>query len=215
MKTVIYLIRHGESLGNKNRICLGHTDLDLTERGFKQAELTAKQLSDVEISAIYSSDLIRAYNTALPNAEARGLEISTTQALRELYFGEWENRSVVDIIEEYGDMFPVGWRQHFASFTPPGGDSVQVCAERMDNELRALASCHIEEQIIVVSHAAAIRALWGRINCLSPEEASSAISFPSNASYSVIEFDGVADKLIPISYSNDEHLAELITVIPE
>ncbi len=215
MKTTIYLIRHGESLGNVNRICLGHTDLGLTEKGTKQAELTAKRLSDVTVSAVYSSDLIRAYNTAMPHANLRELSIITSQELRELYFGEWENRGVAELISEYGDMFPVGWRQHFASFTPPGGENVQACAVRMERELKRLAFCHLGGQIIIVSHAAAIRALWGRILGLSPEEATSVISFPSNASYSVLEYDAEADRLIPISYSNDEHLAELVTVIPQ
>ena len=67
-KTVIYLIRHGESEGNLKRICLGNTDLGLTEKGREQAEKTAKALSPVDIDAIYSSDLIRAVQTAEPHA---------------------------------------------------------------------------------------------------------------------------------------------------
>ena len=215
MKTIIYLIRHGESVGNVNRICLGHTDLGLTDRGTKQAELTAKRLSDVTVSAVYSSDLIRAYNTAIPHANLRGITVKTSEELRELYFGEWENRAVAELISEYGDMFPVGWRQHFATFTPPCGENVQACAVRMERELKRLAAGHFGEHIIVVSHAAAIRALWGKILGLSPEEATSAISFPSNASYSVLEYDGDCDRLVPLSYSNDDHLAELVTVIPQ
>ena len=63
--TLIYIIRHGESLGNKNRKFLGHTDLDLTDLGYAQALKTAECLASVPFDRIYSSDLIRAYNTAL------------------------------------------------------------------------------------------------------------------------------------------------------
>ena len=51
--TTIYIIRHGESVGNLNRICLGHTDLDLTDLGVEQAKKTADALSDLDFSAIY------------------------------------------------------------------------------------------------------------------------------------------------------------------
>ena len=71
--TKIYLIRHGESIGNLHRICLGHTDLDLTDLGLKQAKKTADALSDVNFAAIYSSDLIRAVHTAEPNAIKRSI----------------------------------------------------------------------------------------------------------------------------------------------
>ena len=50
--TKIYFIRHGESIGNAQQRFLGHTDLDLTELGYKQAEATAEFLSDVKIDKI-------------------------------------------------------------------------------------------------------------------------------------------------------------------
>ena len=54
------MIRHGQSIGNLNRVYLGHTDWDLTELGYKQAELVCEYLKDEKIDIIYSSDLIRA-----------------------------------------------------------------------------------------------------------------------------------------------------------
>lgn len=204
MKTVIYLIRHGESLGNYNKECLGHTDKDLTELGHEQARRTATELSSVLLDEIYSSDLIRAYNTALPHAEIRSMKITTTPLLRELYFGEWEGMRVEDIRNNYGDMFSVGWRRGFGTFTPPGGEYIQDCAERVYNELVRIGGLHLGGNVLVVSHAAAIRALWGKINRLAPEEVCEAYQFPENASYSVIEFED--GELHPVSYSNSAHL---------
>ena len=209
--TKIYLVRHGESIGNLHRICLGHTNLDLTELGLKQAMCTANALSDVNFAAIYSSDLIRAVHTAEPHANMRGLEVCTSDKLRELFFGEWENTSVVYLKEEHHDEFMIGWRQNFGTFTAPNGESVVNMAERMAEELKNIARTHVGCNILVTSHAAAIRALWGKISGYKPSEWADAYPFPTNASYSVLEYEN--GDLRPISYSNDAHLGELITFI--
>lgn len=78
--TILLLVRHGESLGNARREFLGHTNKDLSELGYKQAEKTAEYLSKVKIDAVYSSDLIRAHNTALPHAKLRNLPVNDSAA---------------------------------------------------------------------------------------------------------------------------------------
>lgn len=209
--TRIYLVRHGESVGNLNRICLGHTDLDLTKLGLKQAKCTADALSGVNFAAIYSSDLIRAIHTAEPHAIIRGLKIDTSDNFRELYFGEWENASVAYLKEVHHEEFMIGWRQNFGTFTAPNGESVVQLSERMVTGLKNIACMHMGENILVTSHAAAIRALWGKISGYKPSEWANAYPFPTNASYSILEYgNGV---LKPVSYSNDSHLGEFITFI--
>ena len=209
--TTIYIVRHGESVGNLHRICLGHTNLDLTELGLEQAKKTAEALENVDFAAIYSSDLQRAVHTAEPHAKKRGLEINTSPDFRELYFGNWENASVLMLKEKFHEQFMIGWRQNFGTFTAPEGESVVAMAERMVSGLEKIAALHLDETILVTSHAAAIRALWGKISGYAPSEWAEAFPFPTNASYSVLEYDGVALK--PISYSNDSHLGELVTAI--
>ena len=209
--TTVYVIRHGESVGNLHRICLGHTDLDLTELGLMQVKKTADALENVDFAAIYSSDLIRAVHTAEPHAAKRGLPINTSEDFRELYFGNWENASVLMLKEKFHEQFTVGWRQNFGTFTAPEGESVVRMAERMALGIEKIARMHVGENILLTSHAAAIRALWGRISGFEPSEWADAYPFPTNASYSVLEFDGTSLK--PISYSNDEHLGELVTFI--
>ena len=209
--TKIYVIRHGESVGNLHRICLGHTDLDLTDLGLKQAECTAEALSEVKFDAIYSSDLIRAVHTAEPHAKIRGLEVKTSNNFRELYFGEWENASVAYLKEEHHEEFMIGWRQNFGTFTAPDGESVVHMAERMAEGLKNIARTHVGESILVASHAAAIRALWGKISGYEPSEWAGAYPFSTNASYSVLECENGVLK--PVSYSNDGHLGDLVTFI--
>ena len=209
--TRVYIIRHGESIGNLNRICLGHTDLDLTELGYFQAEKTSIELKDVHFDAIYSSDLMRAVNTARPHAKHRGMEIKITEDFRELYFGDWENSSVDYLKTTFGEMFTVGWRQVFGDFTPPNGESVIHMADRMCTGLKKIAQNHRGGCVLVVSHAAAIRALWGKISGYKPKEWGAANPFPSNASYSIVDITD--DEICPISYSCDKHLAEYSTNI--
>ena len=209
--TRVYVIRHGESVGNLHRICLGHTDLDITDLGVKQAEKTAEALGDVDFAAIYASDLIRAVHTADPHARMRGLEVRTSEDFRELYFGNWENASVLMLKEKFHEQFMIGWRQNFGTFTAPEGESVVNMAARMEEGIKRIAKDHPGQTILLTSHAAAIRALWGKITGHAPSEWADAYPFPTNASYSVLEYDG--EKLIPVSYSNDSHLGELVTFI--
>lgn len=209
--TKIYLVRHGESVGNLNRVCLGHTDLDLTDLGLKQAKCTADALSDIDFAAIYSSDLIRAVHTAHPHAKIRGLDINTSNDFRELYFGEWENASVAYLKEVHHEEFMIGWRQNFGTFIAPNGESVVHMAERMAEGLKNIARMHAGQNILVASHAAAIRALCGKISGYKPSEWAEAYPFPTNASYSVLECENGVLRLI--SYSNDSHLGELVTFI--
>ena len=56
--TVFFLVRHGQSIGNAKREFLGHTDKDLSELGYLQAQKTADLLANERIDVIYSSDLI-------------------------------------------------------------------------------------------------------------------------------------------------------------
>lgn len=204
-KTVIYLVRHGESLGNAKRTYLGHTDLDLSEKGYAQARATANYLKDIKIDAVYSSDLKRAHNTALPHAELRGLEVIDSYNLRELNIGDWEGQPVDTLIRDHYDDFVIGWQQGFGTFTLPGGERVLDGCERMYNEVLRIARENIGKTVLIASHAAVIRALWGKISGIAPENMASETKFPTNASYSIAEYDG--ERIIPLKYSCDDHFS--------
>ena len=81
--TVIYLIRHGETMWNREKRLQGHIDIGLNDVGYQQAERLAKSLVDKKISAIISSDLSRAIDTAKPIALYHQLDLSLDPALRE------------------------------------------------------------------------------------------------------------------------------------
>ena len=208
----IFLVRHGQSIGNAKREFLGHTDKDLSELGYLQAQKTADFLADEKIDIIYSSDLIRAFNTAVPHARKRGMEVIGSRNLRELYAGVWEGMRVEDIIAKYPHEFLDEWRGNFGLSTLPGGESVQGAAERFYAEVIRIAEENKGKRILIAAHAAVIKAFWGKITATPPEKLAAAYDYPTNASVSVFYYDG--KDLVAGEYSHDSHLIELESGLP-
>jgi broad specificity phosphatase PhoE len=206
-KTKIIIVRHGESIGNATRVFLGHTDRDLSERGYLQAARTDEFLADVKIDAVYTSDLIRAYNTALPHAKRRNIEVIPSRELREMYAGDWENLKVDDIIERWEDGFIRGWREQFGVYTIPNGESPLSVADRLFGKISEIARENEGKTVLIGCHAAAIRLFWGKISGIPFENLANAFPYPNNASVSVVYFDG--ERLIPGEYSHDAHLSDI------
>lgn len=203
--TKIILVRHGQSIGNLTRTFLGHTDLDLSEMGYLQAKTTAERLKNEKIDKIYSSDLKRAYNTALFHAKIRNLDVISSVNLREAFAGEWEGKNVDELIEIWGmEMFADQWKARFGLFTFPAGESIKDAGIRFYNEILAISRQNQGKTILIAAHAAVIRAFWAIISGVAWENVADTIPFATNASYSVLTFDG--KKFIPLEYSNDEHL---------
>lgn len=207
-KTKIILVRHGQSIGNMTRTFLGHTDLDLSELGYRQAEATANRLKEEKIDKIYSSDLKRAMNTAIPHAKIRNIEVIPDKLLREAYVGLWEGMLVEDIINKWGsEFFTNEWKNNFGCFTFPGGESVFEAGKRFFNEINKILGENIGKTILISAHAAVIRSFWGIICGVEFNTLATKIPFATNASYSICYFEN--GKIIPFEYSIDEHLADV------
>ena len=209
--TTIVLIRHGQSMANLNMLFAGHFDADLSELGRAQAELTAEEVTKrFKIDRIYSSDLLRAYNTAVPISKKSGIEIIPDKMLREIFAGEWEGRSFDEISEVYKEDFFV-WRNDIGNSRCTGGESTREVGERMLAAMRRIAHDNDGKTVVVATHAAAIRALMaicsGKDFSVMKE-----IPFVTNASYSVLEVNG--DSLAFVEVSRAEHLKEMCTKLP-
>ena len=211
MVTKIYIERHGQTLSNEARVIMGHQNMDLTERGESQAELTAAALKDVDFAAIYSSDLGRTMQTASYHETYHNLKVIPDERLRELYIGEWEGKSLDSLAVDYPELFERYWKTEFGTFVSPGGESVAELVKRIEDELILLAKKHLGETILVVSHGAAIRALYADLYEIPPSEVGVKLPYATNASYSIALYDSESDKLIPVEYSIDGHLAGLKT----
>ena len=161
-KTRLYLIRHGQSIGNLHCTFLGHTDLDLSEKGYLQAELVSEYLKKIPVDRIYSSDLMRAYHTACPTAEKFGLPIETKKELREIFAGEWEGQRFDVLEKKYPESYYI-WCHDTARSHPDGGEKVTDLAARFDAATRAIAEENEGKTVLIFAHATPIRimaCLW-------------------------------------------------------
>lgn len=187
MKTTIYLIRHGESEGNRQKTFLGHTDLDLTDLGRIQAERTAEYLREIPLDVIYSSDLMRAYHTALPTARVKGLEIHPSRELREIYAGEWEGRAFEAIKTEFAADYHV-WLTDIGNAHCTKGESVEMLRDRILSEIKRIAKENEGRSIAVFTHATPIRVVktvWDG----KPLSEMAQTPWASNASVTRVEYE--------------------------
>ena len=103
MKTTLFLVRHGETVDNANKIMQGQTQGQLNDEGVRQAEQLRNQLAATPIDMVVSSDLKRAVDTARIVAEPHGLEVRTTPLLRERDWGSFTGRFIPDL---RGEVWP-------------------------------------------------------------------------------------------------------------
>lgn len=150
MTTTILLVRHGETDWNRERRIQGHTDRPLNETGKAQAEALAEQLAGEPVDAVYSSDLLRAHETARIIARGKGLEVTTVPDLRERDFGTWEG--LTD--EEALLRFPQAQSGHWGDAETP-----EQMGRRVVEALRRIAAGHPGRRVVVVAHGGPLRAL--------------------------------------------------------
>ena len=100
MNTILFLVRHGETVDNANQTMQGQTQGELNERGILQAQELSEEWKDREIDVIVSSDLKRAVDTAAIVAAPHGLEVVKTPLLRERDWGDFTGRYIPDLKNE-------------------------------------------------------------------------------------------------------------------
>lgn len=154
----VYLIRHGEVAWNSENAYVGATDLPLNEHGREQAERLADALKSKEISAVYSSDLSRARETAEIVAGRLGLEVHTDSALREVNYGEWEGLSENEIAARYPDVY-AEWRENPMDIQIPGGESFGELVTRALPAFQRIVETHNDHQIAIVAHKSVNRVI--------------------------------------------------------
>lgn len=213
--TRLIFIRHGQSVANEEGRFAGQTDVDLTKIGYAQAERAAEYIVKREkIDKIYSSDLKRAHNTALPVSKLTGLPINDVEGLREIYAGVWEGRLVSELWAEYEKDFHT-WRNDYSNARCTGGESVEELYSRVVPFVKALARENDGLTLLLASHASPIRA----VDCSSRGygwERMSDVPFVKNSAISIFEYDPESDKLSLVERDLIEHLdPSLITFIPQ
>ncbi len=209
--TTLILIRHGESEANRQEVFAGHIDPDLQNKGLKQAELTAKYIADnYSVDRIYSSDLRRAYKTALCLAEVTNLQVIPKQELREINAGKWEGVKFSDLREMYPEEYSM-WINHIGRSYCVGGETVKQLGDRIMTALTKIAEENDGKVVAIATHATPIRVAQSLVISGALDEMEN-IPWVSNASLSVLQYNNGEWKVISIG--EDSHLSELKTVLP-
>jgi broad specificity phosphatase PhoE len=151
--TTILLARHGETDWNRAQRWQGHADRPLTGLGRAQAHALALRCDEFPLTAVYSSDLARARETARVVAERRGLALVERRDLREVDCGSWSGRCSNDIDPAEIERWKAGEKAW------AGGETYEEMAARIVRAVREIGAERPGETVLVVSHGAAIRAV--------------------------------------------------------
>lgn len=204
--THVLLIRHGQSVGNAARRFGGHTATPLSPRGRRQAQATARALKDEELSAIYSSDLARAVETAQALSALTGLPINPTSAFRERSVGVMEGLTFEDAAEKHPDQYAALLRRDFEHVLT-GGESYRQLLDRAWEKLDEIIAQHKGGKIAVFSHTGTI--------CILALHLMGALDAPdlkpvwiSNANCAITRFELRDDGFVRVLTINDtRHLS--------
>lgn len=155
----IIFVRHGETDWNVEGRFQGQTDIPLNTKGWEQAERVAQRLAVEPLSAIFSSDLSRAAVTAEAIARHHSLPVRLMPDLREGAFGDWEGKTYREVADTDSDRMG-RWRSNPAVLVPPGAETVEQMAQRLDGAFaRIRAEVPDEATCAIVTHGGPIRIL--------------------------------------------------------
>ncbi len=166
--TRICLIRHGETGWNASKRIQGQLDVELNEKGVTQAQVLAGAARDCEFAAIYSSDLMRAAETARHLAAGRALQVVTMTDLRERHFGDFQGLLNSEVQARWPDEFE-RYRSGDAQFDFFSGEALLPFRQRILAVFEALAAKHRGRQIAVVTHAGVLDVMYRQATARSIE----------------------------------------------
>jgi probable phosphoglycerate mutase len=211
MITKIYLVRHGEAMGNVMEFFQGRTDCDISPKGEKQLEKLAERFADVKYDAIYSSPLLRARKTADAINRTHGLPVHIDERLIEIDGGAWEGMKWTEIAEKFPNEYEI-WKNRMKDFSVIGSENMMQVYERMKACVKEIAAENIGRTAVIVSHGCAVR------NFLSFAEFSSPyclgeVGWSDNTAVSLIKYGDDPD-CPKIVYKNDSsHLPKELSTL--
>ena len=157
--TRIVAIRHGETAWNVDTRIQGQLDVPLNGKGQWQARRLGESLADEGITALYSSDLQRALQTAQSVAAACAVEVRTDTGLRERAFGVFEGLTWAEIERDH-PAESERWRRREPGFGPVGGEVLSDFYARCVACVTTLAERHPGEVLAVVAHGGVLDCLY-------------------------------------------------------
>ena len=185
-RTQLIIVRHGQTRWNLKLIRQGHLDSPLTEKGIAQAKALGERLAREVFTALYSSDLGRAIQTAKMVAETTGHKVVTDARLRERHLGIFQGLNGDQIKEKHPEEYRLH-RTMGPSYVIPGGESVEQQVARNVAYLTEIAAKHLGETIVVVTHGGVLSGFFRHALSI-PLEAPRRFEF-MNASLNVFAYE--------------------------
>lgn len=156
--TQFMVVRHGETLWNRERRIQGQLDSPLTQEGERQAGATARRLRDCGGQRLVASDLGRTLQTALPISAAANLLLETDSRLRERCFGVFEG-STPNEIEARDAVAFARWQSRDPNYAMQAGESLSALCDRVRVCFESMARQN-GGKVIVVTHGGVLDAVY-------------------------------------------------------
>ena len=154
--TRLFLVRHGATAATEEDRFSGSSGAELSDEGRWQAARLGERLAQQNVTAIYSSPLSRAMDTAGIIAGHCGLEPATRDGLREIGHGHWEGMKRDEVERQFATEY-AAWEADPFTFAPEGAESGVAVLARALPVVRDIVAMHPGAQVIVVSHKATLR----------------------------------------------------------
>lgn len=196
-KTMIYIVRHGETDWNAQEKIQGKIRVSLNKKGREQAESIARQLKNIPIDAFYVSPLARAVETASIIAKYHPHAVFTKiPELKEQSFGDLEGKLIADMIH----MHPAfEWEKslQYPDFHPGNGESLHEIHKRVSQFVKKILKTSQGKTIIIVSHAGTLRILIGALLGIPIKDLASI--HVQNASLTLVEYSDMHGPTLHVS----------------
>ncbi len=181
---IIYFIRHGESVGNKENRFRGRHDFDLSANGINQVEALKDELSDITFDCVYTSPLLRAKKTAQIISQDR-VQVTTAEELINVSLGSWENKPKEDIRRKYPELWDI-WLTAPEELEFEGMETFAEVQKRSFQFIMQLVSDHADQTMAIVTHRAVLKPLFAALLGISGRYFWKIDV--DTASYSIVEF---------------------------
>ncbi|MFD2328180.1 histidine phosphatase family protein [Cohnella sp. GCM10020058] len=168
-KTIIYLVRHGQTEWNVEQRMQGHRDSPLTKLGVSQAEWLEEALRQEPIDVAYSSSSMRARRTAEIIKGKRELPITDCDDFKEIRLGAWEGKSQSELKANDSEQLHYFWNDP-AQFYVPGSERFEDVQHRAIRKLNEIVHTNEGRSILIVTHTVVVKLIMAHFEKIPLKE---------------------------------------------
>lgn len=182
----IYLTRHGETEWNEKKLVQGHTDISLNKKGEEQAKQLKRELKNIHFDAVFSSNLLRAKDSAKIIVYKKGLSLVLTNALKERFFGRFEGRSLDELRKTLGEamIVPKEMQKLLKLYDVESDEDI---ISRLIPFMKKISIANLNKNVLMVTHGGLLRAFLNFIGFKIPKYSEKPLK---NTGYLIIKSDG-------------------------